>query len=231
LVVIFLNLEIYSVQFYYVDLFLKKYDFFAKFFTALAIIFIINGSNFIDGFNGLLAIHALIISFFLIPIFFIYNQFELFQISILFFIFLIVFLFFNFPIAKIFLGNAGAYLVGFTLSFLTIKASEITSYHKIYPFYFAILLYFLFFEVFFSFFRKAIYEKRNPLMPDKKHLHMLLFYKTKSHVKTSLYLNIYFLISILPIIFLSRFPGLLKIYFVLLIISYLSFYLSLLKKK
>ena len=41
------------------------------------------------------------------------------------------------------------------------------------------LLYYLFFEVFFSFIRKFLYEKKNPLIPDKKHLHMLFFFKKK----------------------------------------------------
>ena len=43
------------------------------------------------------------------------------------------------------------------------------------PFYFCILLFYLFFEVFFSFFRKLIKEKKSPIYPDEKHLHMLLY--------------------------------------------------------
>jgi len=34
---------------------------------------------------------------------------------------------------------------------------------------------YLFFEVFFSFIRKIALEKRSPLFPDNKHLHMLLY--------------------------------------------------------
>ena len=36
-------------------------DIFALFFVCLCFLFIINGSNLIDGYNGLLGIHALII--------------------------------------------------------------------------------------------------------------------------------------------------------------------------
>ena len=41
--------------------YLLKIDIFALFFICLCFLFIINGSNLIDGFNGLLGIHSLII--------------------------------------------------------------------------------------------------------------------------------------------------------------------------
>jgi len=230
-IVYFFNLNIYSVQFYHLDILLNKNKIFAILFITFSIVFIINGSNFIDGFNGLLVIHAIIIVSFLVPIYFIYNQKDLLEVSILFINFFLFFFFFNFPKARIFLGNSGSYLIGFIISFLVIKASEVTYYHKIYPFYFAILLYFLFFEVFFSFFRKMIFEEKNPLLPDKKHLHMLLYYNLKSNYKTSILLNIYFFISILPILYFKNYPGLLKVYFVVVLFFYIIFYLKLLKKK
>ena len=50
-----------------------KIDIFALFFVCLCFLFIINGSNLIDGYNGLLSIHTLII---LINLFFV-NYFNL----------------------------------------------------------------------------------------------------------------------------------------------------------
>ena len=47
---------------------------------------------------------------------------------------------------------------------------------EISSFFFCTLLFYLFFEVFFSFFRK-LYEGKSPIYPDDKHLHMLSFYK------------------------------------------------------
>ena len=43
-------------------------------------------------------------------------------------------------------------------------------------FFFCTLLFYLFFEVFFSFFRKIL-QKKSPIYPDDQHLHMLSFYK------------------------------------------------------
>ena len=52
---------------------LLKIDIFALFFVSLCFLFIINGANLIDGFNGLLTIHLIIINFIqnVISIFFI----------------------------------------------------------------------------------------------------------------------------------------------------------------
>ena len=47
---------------------LLEIDIFALFFVCLCFLFIINGSNLIDGYNGLLSIHTLII---LINLFFV----------------------------------------------------------------------------------------------------------------------------------------------------------------
>ena len=46
-------------------------------------------------------------------------------------------------------------------------------------FFFCTLLFYLFFEVFFHFLRKIL-QKKSPIYPDNKHLHMLSFYKISS---------------------------------------------------
>jgi len=224
------NLQIYSIQFYNIDKLLNSNQIFSFLFSTLCILFIVNGSNFIDGFNGLLGIHVLIIISILSFINFHLGNFDLLFICILFVICLIIFLTFNFPNSKIFLGNSGSYLVGVILSFIIIETSKQTAYHKVYPFYFAILLFYLFFEVFFSFCRKIFYEKKNPLYPDKKHLHMLLYSKIKSNPKTSIYINFYFILTLLPLFFIKNYPGFLKVYFIFLVFLYCIFYLSLKKK-
>jgi UDP-N-acetylmuramyl pentapeptide phosphotransferase/UDP-N-acetylglucosamine-1-phosphate transferase len=43
-------------------------------------------------------------------------------------------------------------------------------------FFFCTLLFYLFFEVFFSFLRKVA-QKKSPIHPDNKHLHMLIYRK------------------------------------------------------
>jgi len=148
-------------------------DIFALFFVCLCFLFIINGSNLIDGYNGLLSIHALII---LINLFFV-NYFggnnDLAFLIFSMILILTVFLKYNFPKATIFLGDGGSYFLGALIAISVIKTSIANP--AISPFYFCILLFYLFFEVFFSFIRKISREKMSPLFPDKKHLHMLIY--------------------------------------------------------
>tara|TARA_B110000438_G_C15448913_1_gene493747 strand:- start:200 stop:664 length:465 start_codon:yes stop_codon:yes gene_type:complete len=118
-----------------------------------------------------------------------------------------MFLIFNFPKAKIFLGDSGSYLIGTFIALCTIETSIANP--EISPFYFCILLFYLFFEVFFSFFRKIFVQKRSPVKPDDKHLHMLIYKmilkknknKLKSNYSTSLIINLIYLIILMPPMF------------------------------
>ena len=152
---------------------LLEIDIFSLMFTSLCFLFIVNGSNLIDGFNGLLGIQSLIIFIVLMLINIVNGNNEL--VYILFFLSLLtlIFLKFNFPRAEIFLGDGGAYLIGIAIAISIVKTSILNPF--ISPFFFCILLFYLFFEVFFSFFRKAIFLKKNPLFQDDKHLHMCLY--------------------------------------------------------
>jgi len=141
-------------------------------FVLLCFLFIINGANLVDGFNGLLAIHFLFINsiFLLINL---ENQNENMSIILLSqMIIILSFLLFNFPKAKIFLGDSGSYLLGSLIALNTIKTYELNT--TISPFFFAGVLFYLFYEVLFSFFRKVVL-KISPFKPDGKHLHMLLY--------------------------------------------------------
>ena len=95
--------------------------------------------------------------------------FILFQILVI-----AVFLKYNFPNAKTFLGDSGSYFLGAFIAISVIKTSIANP--LISPFYFCILLFYLFFEVFFSFFRKLIKEKESPLHSDENHFHMPVSY-------------------------------------------------------
>ena len=211
-------------------------DIFALFFVCLCFLFIINGSNLIDGYNGLLSIHTLII---LINLFFV-NYFSG-NNDLAFFLFCIiliiaVFLKYNFPIATLFLGDSGSYFLGTVIAISVIKTSIANP--LISPFYFCILLFYLFFEVFFSFFRKLIKEKTSPLRPDKKHLHMLLYKllikknndKLKSNYYVSLIINLIYLVFITPGILMMKNGLFCKYYSVIFFIAYIFCY-GLLSKK
>ena len=186
-----------------------------------------------DGFNGLLAIHFLLITsiFLMINL---ANQNQNFLIILITqMIIVFSFLIFNFPKAKIFLGDSGSYLLGSLIALNSIKTYELNS--QLSPFFFACILFYLFYEVFFSFFRKSL-KKKSPLSPDNLHMHMLLygFLKNIKKIKdsnfiTSLVINFIYSLLIIPVIFFQENGLILKYYFFLLLIFYSLIY-SILKK-
>lgn len=236
-VIFYFDIHVLKTQVKFINNIIYANKFFSIIFVCLCLTFIVNGCNFIDGFNGLLIIHSLII-FTILYFVNIWNSNNLFIENFLFFFILILvsIFFFNFPKAKIFLGDSGAYIIGVNLAITTIEISNLNP--KIPPFFFANLLFYLFFEVIFSFFRKVIIEKKSPFAPDKKHLHMLIFENLKIRVKdsikanflTSLIVNVIYLIVIIPSLFYYNDEFFCKIYFFFLIFFYFFFYIYLAKK-
>ena len=227
--VIFHGFSIERISLEYLD-HLMKIDIFALFFVCICFLFIINGSNLIDGFNGLLSIHTLIILSILSFINFIYGNYSLAYLLFNVCLIIIIFIKFNFPKAQMFLGDGGAYLMGTLIAISSITTNNLIP--SISSFFFCILLFYLFFEVFFSFFRKIFIVHQNPLLPDRKHLHMLLyefiFKKNKekiiSNYKVSIYINLIYLLLLIPgFIFMNN--GLFcRYYFFLMLIIYIFIY-------
>ncbi len=223
---------IFSIRLNSVDLFFLEFllnnNIFHIFFILLCFLFIINGSNLIDGFNGLLTIHLLIINSVLL---FINLKADNSDFAILILgqiIILICFLLFNFPKAKIFLGDSGSYLFGSLVTLNIIETNNLNP--NISSFFFCIILFYLFFEVFFSFFRK-IYLKKSPLKPDANHLHMLSYRYLNSLNKfkdcnyiNSIFINLFYIAGILPSIYFMGNGIFCRYWFFCLLVLYIVFY-------
>ena len=192
-------------------------------FVLLCFLFIINGANLVDGFNGLLAIHFLLINsiFLLINL---ANQNESAAIIIFSQIIIVLsFLLFNFPKAKIFLGDSGSYLLGTLIALNAIGTYELNT--SLSPFFFAGVLFYLFFEVFFYFIRK-IFLKISPLKPDGRHLHMLIYNwlcnskkLKKPNYLTSVIINLTYLLFQIPLFYFKN-DGLVSRYWFFLSITF-----------
>jgi UDP-GlcNAc:undecaprenyl-phosphate/decaprenyl-phosphate GlcNAc-1-phosphate transferase len=242
LMILFLALLVKYNNFYidntgisYLNNWLKHSEIFSLIFVCLCFLFVINGANLIDGFNGLLGIHSLIILLNLFVINLLNNN-SLSELLILNFFVILIFLFFNFPKAKIFLGDGGSYFLGAFIALSTINTS--IENPNISPFYFCILLFYLFFEVFFSFFRKLLKEKISPIRPDDKHLHMLLYKylfksnkdKIKSNYTVSIIINLIYFFLIIPAILFMENGLFCKYYSILLFAIYIFSYAKLHRK-
>lgn len=173
-------------------------------FTAFAVGGVANAINIIDGFNGLTAGVALIMltAFGLIAR-------EVDDIPLAFTCLIIagaVFGFFlvNWPCGKIFLGDGGAYFLGFTLAWIAILLP--TRNAQVSPWASLLICSYPIIEVGFSFIRKTLREGYHPSQPDGVHLHMLAnkrwarrlfseFSKTLQNGLTSPFLWVYSAVS------------------------------------
>ena len=201
---------------------------FSSIFVLFCFLFIINGANLIDGFNGLLTINLIIINIILSYININNGNLEFSILLISQIIILLSFLLFNFPSAKIFLGDSGAYTLGALTSLNAIITNNLNP--EISSFFFCTLLFYLFFEVFFSFIRKIL-QKKSPIYPDENHLHMLSFYrisnihgKSKGNYLNSIIINLSYLVLIMPGLYLMYDPQLSRYWFFILLLIYLLIY-------
>ena len=173
-------------------------------FTAFCLMILINGSNFIDGLNGLLIGYISLIILFLIKLdlFSLLNSFENKYIYfIIIFLFILILNFFN----QLFLGDSGAYSLSFLIGFILIEIYNLNQ--NISPYFIILLLWYPCFENLFSILRKMFYKKNDPLKPDTEHLHQKLFiYCKKKFDLTDLKSNIFsslILLSFNALIFYS----------------------------
>lgn len=141
--------------------------------TLVAIIGMINGTNLIDGINGLSSGVSMII---FITYFFMSRQvgdIDIEFISAICAVALFAFFIFNYPKGKIFLGDGGAYFIGFMLAAVAILLRK--NNLSVSPWFILCTLIHPVYEVIFSFFRKAVIEKESPFKPDPYHIHQLIF--------------------------------------------------------
>ena len=175
-ILILLFVEIFNIKINSsrIELFdsILNYKIFAIFFSAFCLLIIINGSNFIDGLNGILISLTIIILLML-------NKLNLIDNSIISgeSINLIIFILSLLLLLNIFnilmLGDSGAYLLGFFIGYMIISSH--ISNPNISPYFFISLIWYPCFENLFSILRK-LNREFSPLKPDSKHLHQLVFF-------------------------------------------------------
>lgn len=176
LIFIFINkTEVIPSRISYIDeLFLNTY--WSYLFSVFCLMILVNGSNFIDGLNGLLLGYLFIILLVLYKL----NLYSFINISneqiyFLIYIFFVVLIFNIFN--QFFLGDSGAYFLSFFTGFILIEIYNANL--KISPYFIILLLWYPCFENLFSIIRKLL-RKKSALKPDNDHLHQLIFILIKN---------------------------------------------------
>ena len=145
---------------------------FTYIFLSLFLVGAMNAINWWDGVNGNLGFWILnfsIVLFFILPP-------ELLDAWNFLFIITIIFLKFNYPIAKIFMGDVGSMPIGFILSYLTLQALQFKNFNAVLSFDFNpyMMLTLVWTLPFFDMIRLVVFRYANkvsPALADKNHFH------------------------------------------------------------
>ena len=157
---------------------------FGLLFSVFAIVGVSNAINIIDGFNGLSGGVVLSVC---VSIIIVAYQAQILDVAILALVIasgVLGFLILNFPYGRIFLGDGGAYFLGFSLAIILVILTQSQS-SIVSPWYGFCVMVYPIWEVLFSIFRKKL-AGFSAMKPDSKHLHMLLFKRLESNPLTSL---------------------------------------------
>jgi UDP-N-acetylmuramyl pentapeptide phosphotransferase/UDP-N-acetylglucosamine-1-phosphate transferase len=140
-------------------------------FTAFAVGGMANSINIIDGFNGLAGGSVLVSAGALALIASSYGDVQIAMLSLQMCAVTVGFMCWNFPFGKIFLGDGGAYLLGFMLAWIAVmlpmRNPEISVWCPLLACGYPII------ETLFSMGRR-VWTKAAPGQPDREHLHNLI---------------------------------------------------------
>ncbi|MGC3982215.1 MAG: glycosyltransferase [Steroidobacteraceae bacterium] len=153
-------------------------------FTAFATGGVANAFNIIDGFNGLAAGAIAISSTAIGYIAYDVGDMALAQVCIVLVAAVAGFYLLNFPFGKIFLGDGGAYLMGFLVAWtavlLPMRNPGVSVWAALLACGYPVL------EVLFSIVRKYFRVGSTPGQPDRVHLHMLIYQRISRRVFSDL---------------------------------------------
>jgi UDP-N-acetylmuramyl pentapeptide phosphotransferase/UDP-N-acetylglucosamine-1-phosphate transferase len=152
---------------------LLRWSPFAIAFTAFAVGGVANSINIIDGYNGLAGGHAVIVLAAMAGLSAMLGDTFLMTSALAMIGALLGFLTWNYPRGKIFLGDGGAYLLGFWLGELSVLI--VARHPVVSPWFPMLLLVFPIFETLFSMYRRKIILGLSPGQPDRHHMHQVIY--------------------------------------------------------
>lgn len=162
-----------SLQILGIDDLMGAYPWFAIAVTCFAVAGVANAFNIIDGYNGLSGMVGVIILGGIAYVAFQLHDFEIMIAAFAMMGAILGFLVFNYPRGLIFLGDGGAYLIGFWVAELSVL---LTARHPEVSKWFPLLLCcYPIFETLFTIYRRMVIHRTHPGMPDAAHLHQMIY--------------------------------------------------------
>ena len=140
-------------------------------FTAFAVAGVANAYNIIDGFNGLTAAAMIVAVAAMSAIAFEVGDFELVYFGLIYIASILGFMAWNYPLGRIFLGDGGAYAMGFLIAWMAVmlpaRHPEASPWASLMACGYPVM------ETIYSMLRRR-FAKRQSSQPDALHLHSLV---------------------------------------------------------
>lgn len=230
-----LNAWLSNLQIFAIDDLMKSIPLFAIIVTGFAVAGVSNSFNIIDGYNGLSAGVGFIVLAAISFVSYELQDQEIMMASLAMCCALFGFLIFNYPNGRIFLGDGGAYFLGFWIAelsvLLTVRHNDVSKWFPL------LLCAYPIVETLFTIYRRLI-RKKHPGQPDGCHLHQLIYKRavrcgvgatdSKSillrNSLTAPYLWVFTLLSVIPAVIFWNDVMILRIYMLSYSIGYICIY-------
>ena len=211
--------------------------------TLFAVAGIANAINIVDGFHGLASVVTICMLLSLAYVALQVNDTFVLVAALVVAGAAAGFLVWNYPAGLIFLGDGGAYFLGFMLGELSVllvmRHSEVSTWYAM------LLLIYPAFETLFSAYRRMFLRGKSPGTPDGIHLHSLIFRRvvvwavgrrdakaiTRRNAMTSPYLWMLSLMAVIPATLFWRHTSLLMLFCLLFVSSYVWLYIRIVRFK
>jgi UDP-N-acetylmuramyl pentapeptide phosphotransferase/UDP-N-acetylglucosamine-1-phosphate transferase len=204
--------------------------------TVLAVAGIANSVNIIDGFNGLASMCVVIMLSALAYVAYQVGDPVIGAIALAGIGAVLGFFIWNFPAGLIFLGDGGAYFLGFFVAELSILL--LVRNEEVSPLFPLLVCIYPVFETLFSIYRRKFIRAVPPSMPDGIHLHSLIYRRvmrwavgdksakamTRRNSMTSPYLWALCMLSVVPAVLFWDNSGLMGVFLAVFAFTYVGLY-------
>jgi UDP-N-acetylmuramyl pentapeptide phosphotransferase/UDP-N-acetylglucosamine-1-phosphate transferase len=142
-------------------------------FTVFAITGLANAYNIIDGFNGLSSMVGIITLLGLAYVSYAFQDLAILNLCLIMVGAILGFFIWNYPRGLIFLGDGGAYLIGFWIALLSVLL--VARHPQISPWFALLINAYPILETLFTIYRRKIHQGKSPGQPDGIHFHTLIY--------------------------------------------------------